>query len=230
MQIFQDCVWSCWFRNGKVWIWIYGHSHRALLVSALGLDWWELLEEGKWNWNAQIHSWRNDQDGRKKGVELLGAPGERRGSKDWKQKLWDKAWKGAGEGGKESLLQESSRGQERIIFHPPAPGESLVRKVRGSYLFAVRFGKKGAISEGNIHLLKFCWIKKKREEAAGEWLFGGFRGRCGKELLGKVRLTLATRKSPNCPSFQALTFQRGDQWLAHPFLYCLDAQCFVGER
>lgn len=101
-------------------------------------------------------------------MELLGAPGERRGSKDWKQKLWNKARKGAGEGGKESLLQESSRGQERIILHPPASGEILVMKVRGSLLFAIRFGMKGAIPERNIHLLKFCWIKKKREETAGE--------------------------------------------------------------
>lgn len=100
-------------------------------------------------------------------MELLGAPGERKGSKDWGKSCGTKPEMGQGKG-KESLLQESSRGQERIIFHPPALGEILIMKIRGNYLFAIRFGMKGAIPEGYIHLLKFCWIKEKREEAAGE--------------------------------------------------------------
>lgn len=41
-------------------------------------------------------------------------------------------------------------------------------KVKGNDLFVLRFGMKGAIPEGNVHLLKFCGIKEKREEAAGE--------------------------------------------------------------
>ncbi|XP_031968613.1 uncharacterized protein LOC116445756 isoform X1 [Corvus moneduloides] len=38
---------SCWFRDGRVWVWICGH--RVFLVSVLGLDWWELSEKREGN-------------------------------------------------------------------------------------------------------------------------------------------------------------------------------------
>lgn len=72
-----------------------------------------------------------------------------------------------GERGKESLLLESSRVQGRIIFHPLALSGILIMKVKENGSFVIRFGMKGAIPEGNIYLLKFCWIKEEREEVAG---------------------------------------------------------------
>ena len=64
---------------------------------------------------------------------------------------------------------------------------------------------RGALAEGNIHLLKFCWIQEKREEASSwgtnRWIFGGYRQRHGKGLLSKIHLTGSTGKSLNCPFF-----------------------------
>lgn len=40
-------------------------------------------------------------------------------------------------------------------------------KVKENASFVTKFGMKGAVPEGNIHLLKFCWIKEEREEVAG---------------------------------------------------------------
>lgn len=170
---------SCWFRDGRVWIWICGH--RAFLVSALGLGWWELSEKREGNCNAQLHSWRKDQDGRGKAVELLGAGGEQKDLRCGGKSCGTKPEKGAGWGGRGRRARRGVGGKRERIPAPgiqQGPGEDhfpstalsgiLIMKVQGNDSFVLRFGMKGALPEGNIHLLKFCWIQEKREAAAGE--------------------------------------------------------------
>lgn len=89
--------------------------------------------------------WRNDQDGRKEGVELLGAPGARERIQGLEAKAVEQSLKGTRKRERESLLQQSNTEQERIISHPPALGEILIMEVKGNDLFVIMFGMKGEI-------------------------------------------------------------------------------------
>lgn len=82
-------------------------------------------------------------------MELPGARGVRERIRGLEAKAVERSLKrGAGQGGrhgergKESLLQGSSRGQERIIFQTVALGGILTMKVKRNHSCVIRFGTK----------------------------------------------------------------------------------------
>ncbi|KAM4784280.1 uncharacterized protein ACIQIH_006699 isoform 1-T1 [Cyanocitta cristata] len=94
---------------------------------ALGLGWWELSEKREGNCNVQLHSWRKDQDGRGKAVELLGARGKQKDLSTQRQQResWRRRWKTLSLGWWNSWEMESSRSSKNRVGSRLQPAKNI---------------------------------------------------------------------------------------------------------
>ncbi|KAM4753987.1 uncharacterized protein ACIQIH_000613 isoform 2-T2 [Cyanocitta cristata] len=94
---------------------------------ALGLGWWELSEKREGNCNVQLHSWRKDQDGRGKAVELLGARGKQKDLSTQRQQResWRRRWKTLSLPWWNSWETESSRSSKNRVGSRLQPAKDI---------------------------------------------------------------------------------------------------------
>ncbi|KAM4753991.1 uncharacterized protein ACIQIH_000613 isoform 6-T6 [Cyanocitta cristata] len=99
----------------------------ALAGAALGLGWWELSEKREGNCNVQLHSWRKDQDGRGKAVELLGARGKQKDLSTQRQQResWRRRWKTLSLPWWNSWETESSRSSKNRVGSRLQPAKDI---------------------------------------------------------------------------------------------------------